>query len=86
MTINKVRGLAVGIIEAIESVHNDNIAHTQINARNIVVVRGVFKLTNFGHAVFNPSRELRFEDYNSFGRTLAVLAESMMLDSLLLKK
>lgn len=86
MTIRKVKMLAVGIIEAIESIHNDNVAHTQISARSIVVVRGVYKLTGFGWAVFNPSREQRYQDYNAFGRTLAVLAESMMLDSLLLKK
>lgn len=84
--MNKVRELAVGIIEAIESLHNDNVAHTRIHPRNIVVVRDVFKLTGFEHSVFNPPRELRYEDYNSFGRTLAHLAESMMLDSLLLKK
>ncbi|CAG8467967.1 9115_t:CDS:2 [Acaulospora colombiana] len=45
---NEKIDLAIGLVNALEFLHNNNIVHAYLNPKNILFKQGILKLTNFG--------------------------------------
>lgn len=68
------------MVEAIESLHHDNIAHTQINSDNIVTLNGQWKLLDFTRTVLQATEEDKRRDFVGLGRLMMLLAERTLME------